>query len=77
MITLCNNISNTHSPRLIKEEADGVRYICDICKGQFVLRIGTDGRMDNREYTKVFKKDLLQPHDNLFFKIFPERMSVI
>ena len=77
MIKPCDNISDVHDPRLISETGDGVRYICDKCKEQFVLRIGEDGRMENREYTKVFKKDLLQPHDNLYFKLYPEKMSLL
>jgi hypothetical protein len=73
----CNNKSNCHDNRMITHEQDGVRYICTICWQQNVLRIGEDGRMNNREYTKVFKRDLLQPSDNLYFKVHPDKMSLI
>ena len=76
MIRPCDNLSDTHDNILIKEEKDGVRYLCKICKQQNVMRIGEDGRMDNREYTKVFKRDILQPSDNLYFKVHEYKMSL-
>lgn len=72
----CDNISNVHENFMMNEEPDGVRYICDHCKQQNVLRIGLDGRMENRLYTRVFKKDVLQPHDNLYFRVHPDEMSL-
>lgn len=77
MIKPCDNISNVHDNVMIIHEQDGVRYICKICNQQNVLRIGADGRMENRNYARVFKRDLLQPHDNLYFKVYPNKMSVL
>ena len=77
MTKICDNVSNVHDNVMVKHESDGVRYRCKICNQINVLRIGADGRMENRNYTKVFKRDLLQPHDNLYFKIYPDKMSLV
>ena len=73
----CDNISDTHDNVILSQTDDGVRVMCQKCKQQQVIRIGTDGRMDNRLYSKVFKADILQPSENLYFKLHSEQMSII
>jgi hypothetical protein len=71
----CDNRNNVHDPIQIADDPGGLRYICKTCKEVMILRRGYD-RFNNKEYTKVFKRDLLQPHDNLYFKVYPNRMSL-
>lgn len=73
----CDNRNNVHDPLQIVDEPGGIRYICKTCKKIMVLRRGADDRFNNKEYTEVFKRDLLQPHDNLYFKVHPELMSIV
>ena len=64
----CNNISNTHEPMVISEDQNAMRVGCKICHNQYVLRKDWRGVLENRQYSKIFKRDVLQGNENLFYK---------
>jgi len=73
---ICDNKNNVHTNIIINETSDGIRTRCVKCGEINILRIDPNGRMDNKEYSRVFKADTLQPQDNLYYKLFPNKMSV-
>jgi len=73
----CDNVNEAHNLKIINETPDGVRVICKICKEINIIRFDANGRCDNREYSKIFKRDLLQPGENLWYKYKPQGMSIV
>lgn len=76
MSRICDNINNYHSNKIIGQNEEGIRTYCTRCHEVNVIRIGFDGRYNNREYARIFKEDLLQPGSNLYYKKH-DKMSVI
>jgi len=74
---VCNNTDSVHDNEVINETPDGIRVYCKRCKQINVLRMDLNGRMNNKEYAKIFKKDILQPGENLYYKENPTAMSVV
>lgn len=74
---MCDNVNSCHNNQVISETKDGIRVRCSECGEINILRMDSSGRMNNREYSKVFKKDILQPGSNLYYKYHPELMSII
>lgn len=72
----CDNIRETHKVQVLSESSDAIRAICIMCKAQAVFRKDPQGRMDNRAYGEFFKRDLLQPGTNLYYKAYPGKMAV-
>ena len=70
----CDNVSNCHDPIVIGEDSNATRVICKICKEQFVIRKDWRGVHLNRQWSEVFKRDVLQGNDNLFYKIYPKHL---
>ncbi len=68
----CNNISNCHNPKVIADNDNATRVICQECKQQFVIRKDWRGIHENRQYSKIYKRDILQPKDNLFYKHYDQ-----
>lgn len=68
----CDNVSRAHTPRIIEEDDDAIRAICDTCKEQRVFRKDWRGVPLNRDWIEFFKKDTLQGSDNLLYKYHPE-----
>lgn len=60
----------------MNENEDGLRLYCKNCKEIFYIRM-VEGRFDNRLYSEVFKKDLCQPGENLYYKSRQELLSII
>lgn len=77
MLNKCDNKNKCHNNQIINKQEDGIRIICKDCKEINIIRIGLDGRMNNRKYAKVFKKDILQPGENLYYKYNSHKMSII
>lgn len=74
----CDNIRGVHNPITIAEDNNALRVFCTECKTQIVLRKDPNtGAPEKREYARVFKRDILQGNDNLFYKLHPEHISVI
>lgn len=76
MVNSCDNINSCHENIITNETPDGIRVICTQCKQVNVLRMDKEGRFNNRAYSKIFKRDLLQPGENLYYKIYPHKMSI-
>lgn len=69
----CNNKSNCHNPLILEEDRDAMRVICNICYHQYIIRKRPiEDVPENRQYSKIFKKDILQGSDNLFYKYNPQ-----
>lgn len=73
----CNNISQCHDVQVIYDSNEAMVAVCKICWEQRVFRKDPDGRMDNIAYAAFFKKELLQPWTNLYYKYHPDKMSVV
>lgn len=72
----CNNKSACHTPKVISD-TDALRVICVTCKHQYVIRKDPfKGVPENRQYSKIFKKDILQGNDNLLYKYYPQYIKV-
>lgn len=74
---MCDNINQSHDNVTINETPDGIRTYCKLCGKVNVIRFDTNGRCDNREYSEIFKRDLLQPGENLYYKYNQSKMSII
>lgn len=68
----CDNKSDFHEPIVIAEDQNAIRIICNKCKVQYVIRKDWRGVPENRQYSKIYKKDILQPNENLFYKAYPQ-----
>ena len=68
----CDNISEAHDLIPIHEDSNAMRVICKICKNQYVIRKDWRGVPINRDYIKIFKRDVLQGGDNLLYKYHPK-----
>jgi hypothetical protein len=75
MIKECDNIQNVHNPIVISDEG-ALRVICNQCKRQYVIRKDWRGVCLNRQYSKIFKRDVLQGSDNLFYKVHPQFLNI-
>ncbi len=71
----CDNKSNCHNPELIGNDYNAMRVICKQCKHTYVIRKEFHLAPHNRTYSKIFKRDILQPRENLFFKIYPQYLQ--
>lgn len=72
----CNNISYCHDPIIIGEDQSATRVICVQCKHQYVIHKDWRGVPENRQYSKIYKKDILQGNDNLFYKYYPQHIRI-
>lgn len=72
----CDNKRSCHSLVNIID-TDALRVICIQCKQQFVLRKDLNKKVpEKRLYAKIFKKDILQPKDPLFYKYYPQYLQL-
>jgi hypothetical protein len=51
---------------------NAARVICKECKEQYVIRKDHRGVPLNRQYAEIFKRDILQSNQNLFYRYFPK-----
>ncbi len=70
----CDNFSSVHDPVTVSEDACAMRVYRKECKHQYVIRKDWRGIPENKEYSRVFKRDVLQGHENLFYKIYPQHL---
>lgn len=66
-----NELEHTHNPITIGEDNDALRWLCKECKESGVIRKDWRGVHLNREYAKIYKREILQPNSNLFYKYYP------
>ena len=70
---ICDNLSACHNPIVIKEDLNAMRVLCTNCKNQYIIRKDYIKDVpENRQYSQIFKKDILQGNDNLLYKYHPE-----
>lgn len=74
MIKECDNIFSCHTPITINEDNNALRVICISCKHTYIIRKDWRGVPLNREYSKIYKKEILQPNTLLFYKYYPQHM---
>lgn len=71
----CNNKSACHNPVITSEDNNAMRVVCTQCHHQYVIRKRpVENVPENRQYSKIFKRDVLQGGDNLFYKYHPEHL---
>lgn len=71
----CDNISECHDPITVAEDSNAMRVFCRNCKKQFIIRKDWRGVPENRAYAAIFKKEILQPNSNLFYKYYPQHLK--
>lgn len=64
-----------HNPKTLLSTKEIEVAYCKECKVRGYFRKGFDGR-DDPNYQKFFRRDTLQPTQNLYYKIYPHKMSV-
>ena len=75
MIKYCENISYCHDVKELAD-TDTMRVICKNCKQQHIIRKEPVKDVpEKRSYAKIYKKDILQGNDNLFYKYHPEYLT--
>ena len=70
----CDNLSRCHDPIIVGDDLNAQRVYCTQCKNQYIIRKDWRGVCENRSYSKIFRKEILQPHQNLFYKYYPMHM---
>lgn len=74
---ICNNKSQCHTLLVITDGDSAMRVVCTTCKQPIVIRKDINKEVpEKRQYAEVFKKDILQGNDNLFYKYHPEYLKV-
>ena len=72
----CNGKSHVHFPKVIGEDINGIRVLCEHCHKTYIIRKDPiKGNPEIKQYAKIYKKDILQGNDNLFYKYHPEYLS--
>ena len=73
----CDNLSKCHNPFVIAEDDSAMRVMCKECFNRYIIRKHPIKNVpENRQYSKIFKRDILQGGDNLFYKYHPEYLSL-
>lgn len=67
-----DNKNSVHKFRSLVDEASIIVAYCERCK----QRVSVNPK-DRRKYMKLFKRDVLQPGTNLYYKEYPHKMSVL
>lgn len=73
-MTCGNNIDSVHKMKYLEDAPDVVVAYCEHCKKRYYFR-KNNGKTDPK-YNAVFKRDTLQAHENLYYKIYPQRMKI-
>lgn len=61
----------------IKEDLNALRVGCLECKHEYVIRKDPFKDVpENRQYAKLFKRDILQGSDGLLYKYHPEFLKI-
>lgn len=72
-----DNINSVHKMKVLDGLEEAVVAFCERCKQKYVIRRDKQGRPEQPKYSKIFKRDTLQPHMNLYYKEYPNKMNVI
>lgn len=66
-----DNITGVHLTTMLEEASDCTTVYCERCKKRAYIRRG-----DKKLMEVWFKRDTLQPHENLYYKEYPHKMNV-
>lgn len=73
----CDNKSQVHDPLTIGEDESAMRVFCKQCKRRYVIyKDKVTGAPEKKLYAKIFKRDILQGSDPLFYKIYPHYLHI-
>lgn len=73
----CDNLSEAHDPITLSEDNNAMRVYCRICQNQYVIRKESFKNVpENRQYSRIFKRDIMQGNDNLLYKYHPEFLKI-
>ena len=70
----CDNKSRCHNPITIGEDNNALRVYCKDCHAIIVIRKDYRGVPERRKYAEVFKRDILQGNDKLFYKYYEKHI---
>lgn len=71
----CNNIQRCHNPITLSEDENALRWFCTECKESGIIRKEPIKNVpEKREYARVYRKDILQGKDNLFYKYYSQHL---
>lgn len=69
-----NTEEHCHKPITIGEDNNALRWLCTECKESGIIRKDWRGVPLNREYSKVYRREILQPNTNLFYKYYSQHL---
>ncbi len=70
----CDNTSRCHTPITIEEDMNALRWACTTCKESSIIRKDWRGVPENREFSRVYRKEILQPNQNLFYYYYSQHL---
>lgn len=73
---ICDNINSCHNPITVGEDTNALRVYCKDCHAIIVIRKDYRGVPEKRQYSEVFKRDILQGNDNLFYRYYPQWLKL-
>lgn len=66
----CDDFSECHDMKTMGEDDNALRVFCRICKHMYVIRKDHNANPEKRTYAKLFKRDIIQPSQNLYYKYY-------
>lgn len=70
-----DNISLCHKMKTLEDAPDVVIGYCIKCKQRYYCR-KVDGRVEPK-YGKIYRRDTLQPGQNLYYREYPHKMNIV
>ena len=73
----CDNVQRCHKPLEIGEDSNALRWHCTECKESGIIRKDPFKQVpEKREYARIYRRDILQGKDNLFYKYYPQNIRI-
>jgi len=69
---ICDNVSYCHDPIVVGEDDRVVRVYCKQCHEIIPIYKDWRGVVNNKQYSEVFRRDILQGNNPLFYKYYPQ-----
>ena len=74
---ICDNVQRCHNPIEIGQDENATRWYCTECKEIGIIRKDPFKRVpEKREYARIYRRDILQGKDNLFYKYYPQNIRI-
>lgn len=71
----CDNKSKCHNVEVIGEDNSAIRWYCNECHECGTIYKDWRGVPDNIEYSRVFKRLILQGGDDLLYRYYPHHLK--